>query len=109
MSRRKKGQECNADNSHACLNEIEGSFQRLLNAKGQRKGDSMDAALHPIIVVKNARVEARAKVRRHNVIPVVCVYRDRDYSCYPHCRPDSFNSQSGREVIEVFRSEVIRG
>ena len=49
MSRRKKGQECNADNSHACLNEIEGSFQTLLNAE-----NSIVAALHPIIVVKNA-------------------------------------------------------
>jgi hypothetical protein len=109
MSRRKKGQECNADNSHACLNEIEGSFQTLLNAKNQRKENSIKAAPHPIIVVKNARVRARAEVRRHNAIPVVCVYGDRDCSCYPHCRPDPFNSRGGREMIEVFRSEVIRG
>jgi hypothetical protein len=39
MSRRIKGQEYSADNSHACLSEIEGSFQTLLNAKSQRKGD----------------------------------------------------------------------
>jgi hypothetical protein len=31
--------------------------------------------------IKNARVRARAGVRRRNAIPVVCGYRD--CSCYP--------------------------
>ena len=93
MSRRKKGQECNADNSHACLNEIEGSFQTLLNAKNQRKGNSIEEALHPIIVVKNARVRARAEVSRYNAIPCV-VCGGRDYSCmYPPGGPDSTKSR----------------
>ena len=37
-------------NSIQSLEEIEGSFQILLNAKNQRKGNSIEAALHPIIV-----------------------------------------------------------
>ena len=37
-------------NSIHSLKEIEGSFQTLLNAKNQRKGNSIEAALHPIIV-----------------------------------------------------------
>jgi hypothetical protein len=56
--------------------------------------------------VKNARVRARAEYA-HNAIPVVC--GGGNCSCYPHCRPDSFNSRGGREMIEVFRSEVVRG
>ena len=46
--------------------------------------------------VKNARVRARAEVRRHNAIPVVCMYGYRDCSCYPHSRLDSFNSRGCR-------------
>jgi len=37
-------------NSVQSLKEIEASFQILLNAKNQRKGNSIEAALHPIIV-----------------------------------------------------------
>ena len=37
-------------NSIHSLKEIEGSFQTLLNAKNQRKGNSIEATLHPIIV-----------------------------------------------------------
>jgi hypothetical protein len=59
--------------------------------------------------VKNARVRAPAEVTCgvYNAIP--CVVGGGNCSFYPRCRPDSFNSQGGREVIEVFRSEVIRG
>jgi len=82
MSRRKKAKECTADNSHACLNEIEGSFQTFLNAKNQRKENSVEVALHPIIVVKKARVRARAEVScgRYNAIPV---YGGWNRSRYP--------------------------
>jgi hypothetical protein len=96
MSRRIKGQEYSADNSHACLNEIEGSFQTLLNAKSQRKGDSIEAALHPIIVVKNARVRARAEVSRYNAIPFV-VCGDGNCNCYPR------GLSSGGPTTKVFR------
>jgi len=108
MSRRKKGEECNADNLHDCLNEIERSFQTLLNTKIQRKGDNIEAALHPIIVVKNARVEARAEVRRHNnAISVVC--GDRDCNCSPRGVSDSTKSRGGREMTEVFKYIGERG
>src|SRR5437899_1801851 len=32
------------------LKEIQGAFQMFLNAKNQRKGNTIEAALHPIIV-----------------------------------------------------------
>jgi hypothetical protein len=76
MSRKKKDEKCNAENSHACLNEIEQTF---LNAKNQRKGNSIEAALHPTSVVKNARVRARAEVPSY-AIPM---WLGGDRNCYP--------------------------
>ena len=100
MSRRKKDQECNADNSHACLSEIEGSFQTLLNAKNQRK-ENAEAALHSIIVVKNARVRARAEVScgHYNAIRMVC--GDRDCSRYPRSLSIGGTNKGVRDVYTM--------
>ena len=60
--------------------------------------------------IKNARVRARAEVScgRYNAIPVVC--GDGNYSCYPHSRPDSFNSRGGRGFsnTEVNEDDISR-
>jgi hypothetical protein len=95
MSRWKKGQEYN---SYACLNEIERSFQTLLNAKNQRKENSIEAALHPIIVVKSARVRARAEVSCGHYIAIPMVCGGRNCIHYPHVLSSVVGSTNNRGI-----------
>jgi hypothetical protein len=67
-----------------------------INKKQGCTGNNIEAALHPIIVVKNARVRARAEVSRYNAIPFV-VCGDGNCNCYPR------GLSSGGPTTKVFR------